>query len=95
MAGADPDLARIRALRIAIANRIEADIALLDAIDRDSDLEAGGDDEPSLGSIGGTWLADYHPQTGWARGSLDDRENAECEDCDGEARTFGPIRVRA
>ncbi len=52
MHAADPDRERIRDLRRRIAERIEADIALLDALDGDCDLEeddpAGGDvsDEP-------------------------------------------------
>ncbi len=48
MAGADPDLARIRTLRRQIALRIEADIALLDALAGDPDLKDGADAEPSL-----------------------------------------------
>ncbi|GJE52534.1 hypothetical protein GOFOIKOB_5607 [Methylobacterium tardum] len=54
MRSADPDLdrQRLRELRRRIADRIEADIALLDALDGDTDLEDenehGGDiqDEP-------------------------------------------------
>ena len=54
MRSADPDLdwQRLRELRRRIADRIEADIALLDALDVDPDLEDenehGGDiqDEP-------------------------------------------------
>lgn len=37
--------AALRALRKAIADRIEADIALLDALDGDPDLEDGHDAE--------------------------------------------------
>ena len=42
MRTADPDLdwQRLRALRKRIADRIEADLALLDALDGDQDLEA-------------------------------------------------------
>jgi hypothetical protein len=47
MQAADPDRQRIRDLRRRIADRIEADIALLDALDGDTDLqeenEHGGD----------------------------------------------------
>lgn len=72
---ADPKLARIRDLRQAIEDRIEADIALLDALVGDADLE------PSLAAPEfKTWL----PHAPWARGSTDERENAECEDCDGD-----------
>ncbi|WP_157914105.1 hypothetical protein [Methylorubrum populi] len=45
MLAADPDQPRIRALRRAIADRIEADIALLDALMPDCDLEDGHDTE--------------------------------------------------
>lgn len=47
MRAADPDLERhrIRDLRRRIAERIEADIALLDTLDGDCDLEDGHDAE--------------------------------------------------
>lgn len=45
MLAADPDQPRIRALRRAIADRIEADIALLDALTPDCDLEGEQDAE--------------------------------------------------
>jgi hypothetical protein len=48
MAEADPKMARIRELRRAIADRIEADLALLDALDGDCELE---EDDPSGGDI--------------------------------------------
>ncbi|WP_331369519.1 hypothetical protein [Methylobacterium ajmalii] len=44
----DVERHRIHELREAIANRIEADIALLDALDGDPDLEDGCDAELSL-----------------------------------------------
>ena len=43
MLAADPDQPRIRELRRSIADRIEADLALLDALDGDPDLEDGHD----------------------------------------------------
>lgn len=46
------DYARIRQLRRAIEERIEADIALLDLIDSDPDLEDGFDAEPGLCGVG-------------------------------------------
>jgi hypothetical protein len=46
MQAADPDRQRIRELRRRIADRIEADIALLDAIDGDTDHEPDVDREP-------------------------------------------------
>ncbi|WP_267421828.1 hypothetical protein [Methylobacterium sp. GC_Met_2] len=42
------DRQRVRELRRQIADRIEADLALLDALDPDTDLEDSGDVEPSL-----------------------------------------------
>ncbi len=48
MHAADPDRQRIRKLRRRIAERIEADIALLDALDVDCDLE---EDNPAGGNI--------------------------------------------
>ena len=45
MLAADPDQPRIRELRRSIAARIEADLALLDALDGDPDLEDGHDAE--------------------------------------------------
>ncbi len=48
MHAADPDRERIRDLRRRIAERIEADIALLDALDGDCDLE---DDDPAGGDV--------------------------------------------
>lgn len=48
MTAADPGLIRIRTLRRSIAEHIEADIALLDALAGDTDLEDGADGEPSF-----------------------------------------------
>lgn len=45
MLAADPDQPRIRDLRRAIADRIEAGIALLDALTPDCDLEGEPDAE--------------------------------------------------
>lgn len=42
------DLAEIRHLRDAIADRIERDIAMLDALDGDPDLEPDGTDEDNV-----------------------------------------------
>lgn len=71
MYAADPDLdrQRIRELRRRIAERIEADIALLDALDGDPDFEDGADAEPSLCGLMAHW-----PSPGG-----DDREFDEAE----------------
>ncbi|MCJ2025100.1 hypothetical protein [Methylobacterium sp. J-067] len=53
-------------LRRRIADRIEADIALLDALAGDPDLEDNGDHEPSLGSTDGL--------LGWCQSGTDDCE---------------------
>lgn len=83
----EAERARIRTLRLAISNRIEADIALLDTLDAiTEDLEDGGDDEPSLGGPNpipqsviaeitrGLIMFDGLDQRGWACGADDDRE---------------------
>lgn len=80
MQAADPDRQRVRELRRRIAERIEADIALLDALDSDPDLEPSlGSPEP-LGSNfrfvapdGAVYYAD--DQARWAAGNTDDQEH--------------------
>jgi hypothetical protein len=69
-----------------IAEAVEALVALLDQIDGDADLEEDnppedeapaedvGDNEPSLGSTGGTALSWSYSLIGWAQGADDDRE---------------------
>lgn len=71
MRSADPDLdrQRLRELRRRIADRIEADIALLDALDGDTDLENGGDAEPSLCGL----------MVNWPAPGGDDREHDDAE----------------
>ncbi|GJE60736.1 hypothetical protein [Methylobacterium trifolii] len=71
-------------LRKRVADRIEADLALLDALDGDPDLE------PSLGAVE---PFDWQGQGTWAAGNCDERENADCVDCDGEAAFF-PTALR-
>ncbi|MGH1590432.1 hypothetical protein ACRBEV_21470 [Methylobacterium phyllosphaerae] len=58
MRAADPDLdrQRLRDLHRRIADRIEADIALLDALNGDTDLEDGHDAEGGTDDNG---IADY------------------------------------
>ena len=74
-------------MRKALADAVEAFLNLLDQIDADADLEDAdapeddvpcedvGDDEPSLGGLGGTALGGYFNQAGWAQGASDDRED--------------------
>ncbi len=58
-----------RKWRFYAESLIEQAISILDAIDRDADLEDGGDGEPSLASsVGGD------SQLCWSAGSDDDRE---------------------
>jgi hypothetical protein len=72
---ADPDRQRVRELRRQITDRIEADIAVLGALDGDPDFE------PNLaGSEPYSWQSGRF----WAQGATDNRENAGCADCDGE-----------
>lgn len=75
---------RVHDLRRRIADRIQADIALLDARDVDPD------DEPSLAAPEPcSWQSGQR----WAQGATDDRENAECTDCDGEPVMAIPMRI--
>jgi hypothetical protein len=61
--------AEVRRWRFYAEALIQQAIDLLDAIDRDPDLEDGGDGEPSLASpVGGD------SQICWSVGSDDDRE---------------------
>ena len=62
MRAADPDRRHVRELRRRIAERINADIALLDVLDGDPESE------PSLGSIDATSHTDFVDQEGWAAG---------------------------
>ncbi|MHC2017159.1 hypothetical protein [Methylobacterium sp. CM6247] len=73
----DDEAKALRDLRRRVANAVEAAIAFLDATGGDPDAE------PSLGS---TEPYDWQErgQEAWSAGSADDRENAECIDCDGE-----------
>ncbi|CAA2102002.1 hypothetical protein MBUL_01464 [Methylobacterium bullatum] len=69
----------LRDLRRRVANAVEVAIAFLDAAGGDPDFEDGADDEPSLGSLGGTGTARMLTGFGfkgerWAGGSDDDRE---------------------
>jgi hypothetical protein len=61
------DAQTVRRLRKQLADRIERDIALLDLLDGDPDLEPDNDDEPSLGSANPS-------QLGWSGGGLQDLE---------------------
>lgn len=83
------DYTRIRELRRAIQDRIEADLALLDALDGDADVEQDAgempesetfnrnlDDEPSLGSLYGTAEGAHLGQGDWAGGGGFDLEEA-------------------
>ena len=72
MRAADPDHHHVRELRRRIADRIEADIALLDELAGDADFEEGADAEPSLCGAGtheGGALNGMNPSQGG-----DDRE---------------------
>jgi hypothetical protein len=75
-------------MRKALADAVEAFVALLDQIDADADLEEDnppeddapcedvGDDEPSLGAPG---ASSFPPQTLWALGAADDDREVEDE----------------
>ena len=90
-------------MREALADAVEAFLNLLDQIDADADLEDAdapeddvpcedvGDDEPSLGGLGGTALGGYFNQAGWAQGASDDREDEHdgCEPGGDDEPTLG------
>ncbi|MGZ9103543.1 MAG: hypothetical protein ACXW3Y_11750 [Rhodoplanes sp.] len=69
-------------MRKALADAVEAFVALLDQIDADAEednppeddapCEDVGDNEPSLGAPGASY---FPPQTHWAEGTDDDRED--------------------
>lgn len=85
----DVERSRIHELRDAIAARLEAEFAVLDALSPDPDFEDGADDEPSLASINPPGphldgaLDPLMPvdtrgdQRLWSTGSTDDREDGE------------------
>ncbi len=76
-------------MRKALADAVEAFVALLDQLDADADLEDAnspeddapcedvGDDEPSLGSVGNRDAST--PQTLWSHGAADDDREVEDE----------------
>lgn len=70
----EADYQRLKALRRRVADRIEFDLALLDALDGDADREDGADAEPSLGSIDATSHNDCLSQLQWSVGGVNDRE---------------------
>lgn len=72
-------------MRKRVAAAVDSLIALLDQIDGDdadqeeddpteddAPTEEVGDDEPSLGGLGGTALGGYFNQARWAQGASDD-----------------------
>ena len=71
------ELARVREIREAIANRIEADLALLDAIDGCPDLEDGADAELSLCGTGFGWPSPEDREAGDDNGIADALGEAE------------------
>ncbi|MCJ2133013.1 hypothetical protein MKK69_02835 [Methylobacterium sp. J-026] len=88
------DRHRVRDLRRRIANRIEADLALLDVLDGDSDAE------PSLGApepitTGGWGYEDrcrHSDQDHWAGGNSDDQEHDAGSDREEENEHGGDIQ---
>ena len=70
----ETDRQRLKVLRQRVADRIEFDLALLDVLDGDADLEDGADAEPWLGSIDATSHNDRMNHLRWSTGGVDDRE---------------------
>ncbi|MGU3665050.1 hypothetical protein ACLBX9_12790 [Methylobacterium sp. A49B] len=93
MQAADPDRQRIRELRRRIADRIEADLALLDALDGDPDSEPSlGAPEPVIGSGFGLGPRVLTDQERWAEGSADDREQDAGDEREEENEHGGDIQ---
>jgi hypothetical protein len=88
MQAADPDRQRIRELRRRIADRIEADIALLDALDGDPDIEQDAGEMPEgAWAQGGVVSEDDEPSlcgliVSCPSDGGDDREHDDAEGCD-------------
>ncbi|MCJ2093271.1 hypothetical protein MKK67_12335 [Methylobacterium sp. J-072] len=80
---ADADRQRVRELRRRIADRIEADLALLDALSPDPDAE------PSLGASEPFTVG---PALDWVYGSGDDREEDAGDDREHENEHGGDIQ---
>jgi len=91
------DRQRVRELRRRIAGRIEADLALLDALDGDPDIEPGlGAPEPVLGG-GLVYARDgrgcrFEEQERWADGVADDREQDAGDEGEGENEHGGDVQ---
>lgn len=68
--------------RAQVCRLIDRLINVLDDIDGDTDLEPGGDDEPSLSAAVPT-MSWEGSQDAWLQGPDDDRED-QCEDEGGE-----------
>lgn len=75
-----------RPSRAEVEAMVEGLIEYLDGLDGDPDRE------PSLGA---PEPYSWQGQTIWGHGSSDDRENAECVDCDGEPIVHVPALMRA
>ena len=92
MQDADPDRQRIRELRRRIADRIEADLALLDALDGDPDAEPSlGAPEPIIPVGYGHVRCAATDQAHWADGAADDREQDAGDEREEEDEHGGDI----
>ena len=93
MQAADPDRQRIRELRRRIADRIEADLALLDALDGDPDSEPSlGAPEPIIPVGYGQVRCPATDQANWADGAADDREQDAGDEREEENEHGGDVQ---
>ena len=88
-----PDRQRVRELRRRIADRIEADLALLDALDGDPDVEPSlGAPEPIITSGWGRDRCQHSDQAHWAAGGTDEREDDAGDNREEENEHGGDIQ---
>ncbi|MCJ2114102.1 hypothetical protein MKK64_23315 [Methylobacterium sp. E-025] len=83
----EADHRRLKTLRRSVADRIESDLALLDMLAGDADLE------PSLGAPEAAThtLCDHGPLLAWGSGATDDCENNADDDREEENEHGGDV----
>ncbi len=88
----EADRQHVRELRRRIADRIEADLALLDALDGDPEVEPSlGSPEPFIPQGYGFGYCPLSDQTHWAYGNTDDQEHDAGSDREEENEHGGDI----
>ncbi|TXM95415.1 hypothetical protein FV232_07280 [Methylobacterium sp. WL30] len=84
----EADYRRLKTLRRSVADRIESDLALLDMLAGDVDLE------PSLGAPEAAThtYRDHGPLLAWGSGATDDREDSADDDREEENEHGGDVQ---